>query len=73
LPLEFSHSLGRKRTVNTRDSVRPGAGLRPIDWGVLIGSAVVVYPLMWRGRILNRWEGAILLGGYVAYVASTLF
>jgi hypothetical protein len=33
---------------------------------------VLVLPLMWRGRILNRWEGAILLGGYVAYVVATL-
>ncbi|MEO6065119.1 MAG: calcium/sodium antiporter [Lysobacterales bacterium] len=47
-------------------------GLRPIDLGVLIGSAVMVYPLMWRGRILNRWDGAILLGGYAAFVVSTL-
>jgi cation:H+ antiporter len=50
----------------------PAAGLRPLDLGVLIGSAVLVLPLMWRGRILNRWEGAILLGGYVAYVVATL-
>lgn len=48
------------------------AGLRPLDLGVLIGSAVVIYPLMWRGRILNRWEGAILLGGYVSYIVFTL-
>lgn len=49
-----------------------GAGLRTLDLGVLIATAVLVYPLMWRGRILNRWEGALLLGGYVAYVAATL-
>jgi cation:H+ antiporter len=47
-------------------------GLRPLDLGVLIGSTIVIYPLMWRGRILNRWEGGLLLGGYVAYVVSTL-
>jgi cation:H+ antiporter len=48
------------------------AGLRPLDLGVLIGSSIVIYPLMWRGRVLNRWEGGLLLGGYVAYVVSTL-
>jgi cation:H+ antiporter len=48
------------------------AGLRPVDLGVLVGSAIVIYPLMWRGRVLNRWEGALLVGGYLAYVASTL-
>lgn len=48
------------------------AGLRPLDLGVLVGSAIVIYPLLWRGRILNRWEGALLLGGYVAYIVATL-
>jgi len=48
------------------------AGLRPLDLGVLIGSSIVIYPLMWRGRVLNRWEGGLLLGGYVAYVVSSL-
>jgi len=54
--------------------IRPisAAGLRPLDLWVLIGSAVAIYPLMWRGRILNRWEGAMLLGGYVAYVVFAL-
>jgi cation:H+ antiporter len=48
------------------------AALRPLDLAVLIGSAVAIYPLLWRGRILNRWEGALLLGGYAAYIVSTL-
>jgi cation:H+ antiporter len=47
-------------------------GLRPLDLGVLIGSTTAIYPLMWRGRILNRWEGGLLLGGYVAYIVATL-
>lgn len=45
-------------------------GLRPLDVGTLIGSAVLLLPLMWRGSVLNRWEGAILLAGYVAYMYS---
>ena len=44
--------------------------LRPLDLGALVGSAVIVLPLMWRGHILNRWEGAVLLAGYVAYLYS---
>ena len=54
--------------------IRPisSTGLRPLDLGVLIGSAIAVYPLMWRGRILNRWEGALLLGGYAAYMISLI-
>jgi cation:H+ antiporter len=49
-----------------------GAGLRPLDLGVLVATAILVFPLMWRGRILNRWEGAVLLAGYVAYLIATL-
>lgn len=54
--------------------IRPisGAGLRTLDMTMLIGSAVVVYPLMWRGKIVNRWEGAALLAAYAAFVVATL-
>ncbi len=45
-------------------------GLRPLDVGALIGSAVLLLPLMWRGSVLNRWEGALLLAGYGAYMYS---
>jgi hypothetical protein len=27
---------------------------------------------MWRGWVLNRWEGALLLAGYVAYLCSVV-
>jgi cation:H+ antiporter len=47
-------------------------GLRPLDLGVLVASAVLVLPLMWRGWVLNRWEGALLLVGYVAYLYSVV-
>ncbi len=54
--------------------IRPisSAGLRPIDLGVLVASALAIYPLMRRGRILNRWEGVVLLACYVAYVIFTI-
>lgn len=44
-------------------------GLETLDLVVLAGSAILLLPLMWRGSILNRWEGAALLSGYVVYVA----
>lgn len=47
-------------------------GLRPLDLGALVGSAVLLLPLMWRGSVLNRWEGAILLAGYAAYMYSLM-
>ena len=45
-------------------------GLRPLDLAVLVGSAMLALPLMWRGFVLNRWEGGILLASYVAYLFS---
>lgn len=43
-------------------------GLATLDLVVLAGSAILLLPLMWRGSILNRWEGAGLLVGYAVYV-----
>jgi cation:H+ antiporter len=52
--------------------VRPIAagGLRPLDFTVFLLSAVVVLPLMARGRVLSRWEGGLLVAGYAAYLVS---
>ncbi|MCA1634193.1 MAG: calcium/sodium antiporter, partial [Acidobacteria bacterium] len=47
-------------------------GLRPLDLGVLVASAVLLLPLMWRGWVLNRWEGALLVAGYVVYLYTVV-
>lgn len=47
-------------------------GLRPLDLAVFVGSAVLLLPLLWRGSVLNRWEGGALLAGYAAYMYSLL-
>ncbi|HLM56184.1 MAG TPA: calcium/sodium antiporter [Pyrinomonadaceae bacterium] len=54
--------------------IRPveAQGLRPLDLGAMVASAVLLLPLMWRGWVLNRWEGALLLAGYVAYLYSVV-
>lgn len=54
--------------------IRPieAQGLRPLDLIVLVACAVLILPLMWRGWVLNRWEGAALLAGYVAYLYSVI-
>ncbi|MDO8986642.1 MAG: calcium/sodium antiporter [Coriobacteriia bacterium] len=54
--------------------IRPIAvqGLSSIDLAVMVASAALVLPIMWRGSILNRWEGALLLTGYVVYVGSLI-
>lgn len=55
-------------------SIRPieVQGLRTLDLGVMVASAVVVLLLMWRGWVLNRLEGALLLAGYVTYLYSVV-
>lgn len=45
-------------------------GLRPLDVAVFLLSAVLVLPLMARGSVLSRREGAVLVAGYVAYILS---
>lgn len=47
-------------------------GLRMLDLFVLVGSAVLLLPLMRRSWVLNRWEGGLLLAGYVAYLYSVV-
>lgn len=45
-------------------------GIRPLDLGMLVGTAVLVLLLMARGWVLNRAEGFALVTLYVAYVVS---
>ena len=47
-------------------------GLRTLDLAALAGSAVLLLPLLWRGSVLNRWEGGVLLAGYIGYMYSLL-
>ena len=47
-------------------------GLRIFDIGVLVASAVILLPLMWRGWVLNRWEGGFLVASYVVYLYSVV-
>lgn len=42
----------------------------PSDLYVMVGFALVMLPLFWTGRSLQRWEGGLLLAGYVTYVWS---
>ncbi|GAA5480992.1 calcium/sodium antiporter [Haloferula sargassicola] len=45
-----------------------GAGVRGIDQAFVLGTAVVLVPLMWTGRVIGRKEGALLLVSYAAYL-----
>ena len=41
------------------------------DWW-LIGASLLLLPLMWSGMRVNRWEGALLLAGFAAYLVVLL-
>jgi len=42
--------------------------LRAFDLGVMVGFTLLLLPFMKTGFRLQRWEGALLLAGYIAYV-----
>lgn len=44
-------------------------GLRWADVIVMVAFAAVLIPMMWSGSRLGRWEAAVLLAGYSAYIA----
>jgi cation:H+ antiporter len=45
------------------------AGVRPVEvWGA-VALAGLSLPVMWRGMIVNRWEGALLVAAYFGYLA----
>jgi cation:H+ antiporter len=54
--------------------IRPieSQGIKASDLIVAVGTAVILLPLMWRGFQLTRWEGALLLTGYVVYLYSLI-
>jgi cation:H+ antiporter len=44
------------------------AGFSMVDYAVMIGFAIALFPLARFGFELSRWKGALLLAGYVAYL-----
>lgn len=48
------------------------AGIRPLDLGAMLGSALLLFVLLGRKFILNRIEGMILIVGYVAYIYTLI-
>ena len=47
-------------------------GLRPVDLAVAAAFALALVPMMWSGRRLVRPEAAVLLVGYLGYMAFLL-
>jgi len=43
-------------------------GVTPTDFGFMVGTSLLVLPLMRTGFSIKRWEGAVLLACYLAYL-----
>jgi len=58
--------------LGTAALVRPmtGEGIKMLDLYVGIAFAIALLPILWSGRKMQRWEGGLLLAGYVTYVVS---
>ena len=44
-------------------------GINHLDFAVMFGISALLLPLMWTGFKIARWEGAVLLAAYLAYMA----
>jgi len=60
LTLGLCSSVGPKLQVNPY--------LMQFDLLVMLGISVACYPMLASARKLVRWEGALLLGGYICYI-----
>jgi cation:H+ antiporter len=47
-----------------------GEGIKMLDLYVTTAFAAALLPILWSGRQIQRWEGGLLLAGYIAYVVS---
>lgn len=56
--------LGLSATIKPLSAPGIGAG----DLGTMVAFSVALLPLLWTGKRLQRWEGALLLCGYGAYL-----
>jgi cation:H+ antiporter len=45
-----------------------GAGISRVDLGMMVAVSALLWPMLWTGRCVNRWEGALFLVGYGGYL-----
>jgi len=46
-----------------------GEGVTTIHYGAMLAVALILMPMMWHRMKLDRWEGALLVMGYVGFTA----
>lgn len=51
------------------DGINVSAQVIRVDLPVMLGVAIICYPIFLSGYRIHRWEGALFLGYYVAYTA----
>ncbi len=45
----------------------PG-GVTPVDFAVMLGTSILLLPILWTGFTIRRWEGFVLLAVYGGYL-----
>jgi cation:H+ antiporter len=57
-------------TLGIAAMVRPLSfdSITGVDLGVMMAYAVGILPLLWTSRKIHRWEGGVLLAGYLVYL-----
>jgi cation:H+ antiporter len=53
-------------------SPMPTDGIRSLDIAVFLGSVIVIWAMLGRRYLIDRFEGVILLLGYVIYIVTLL-
>ncbi len=62
-------------TLGLNALVRPlevSRGIIASDNWWMLGVTLLLFPLMYTGRCVNRWDGAVLLAAYAAYLGLLL-
>ena len=64
--------LGASGVAST-DGIRAAAALVSFDLPVMLAVAVACLPIFFTGHSIGRWEGALFLAYYVAYMIFVIF
>jgi len=46
-----------------------GVGVTSVHYGVMLGVAIILMPMMWHRMKLDRWEGVLLVIGYLGFTS----
>jgi cation:H+ antiporter len=42
------------------------------DMWWMLGTALLLFPILWRGRRIDRWEGGVLVSAYLLYLGTLI-